>query len=119
MTTLYLKDLEKSYSNRQVVNSVSLNVKSGEVVGLLGPNGAGKTTIFYMIVGLINPDKEKISFKGNNITNEPMFKRSRMGIGYLPQEASIFRRLTVEENLLAVLEMTNLDKEERFKKYIS
>jgi len=105
------ENLIKIYRTRRVVNEVSLEINKSEVVGLLGPNGAGKTTTFYMIVGLINPDKGKISFKGNDITNEPMFKRSRMGIGYLAQEPSIFRKLTVEENILLILESMGIKKE--------
>ena len=113
MTTLYLKDLEKSYSNRQVVNSVSLNVKSGEVVGLLGPNGAGKTTTFYMTIGLVRPDKGKILLDDEDITDLPMYQRARKGVGYLPQETSIFRKLTVKQNLLAILEILPIDSAER------
>src|SRR5210317_108370 len=113
MTTLYLKDLEKSYSNRQVVNSVSLNVKSGEVVGLLGPNGAGKTTTFYMTIGLVRPDKGKVLLDDEDITDLPMYQRARKGVGYLPQETSIFRKLTVKENLMAILEILPIDSAER------
>jgi lipopolysaccharide export system ATP-binding protein len=113
MTTLYLKDLEKSYSNRQVVNSVSLNVKSGEVVGLLGPNGAGKTTTFYMTIGLVRPDKGKVLLDDEDITDLPMYQRARKGVGYLPQETSIFRKLTVKQNLLAILEILPIDSAER------
>jgi lipopolysaccharide export system ATP-binding protein len=113
MTTLYLKDLGKSYSNRQVVNSVSLNVKSGEVVGLLGPNGAGKTTTFYMTIGLVRPDKGKILLDNEDITDLPMHQRARKGVGYLPQETSIFRKLTVKQNLLAILEILPIDSAER------
>ena len=113
MTTLYLKDLEKSYSNRQVVNSVSLNVRSGEVVGLLGPNGAGKTTTFYMTIGLVRPDKGKILLDDEDITDLPMYQRARKGVGYLPQETSIFRKLTVKQNLMAILEILPIDSAER------
>ena len=113
MTTLYLKDLEKSYSNRQVVNSVSLNVKSGEVVGLLGPNGAGKTTTFYMTIGLVRPDKGKVLLDDEDITDLPMYQRARKGVGYLPQETSIFRKLTVKQNLMAILEILPIDAAER------
>ena len=113
MTTLYLKDLEKSYSNRQVVRSVSLNVRSGEVVGLLGPNGAGKTTTFYMTIGLVRPDKGKILLDDEDITDLPMYQRARKGVGYLPQETSIFRKLTVKENLMAILEILPIDAAER------
>ena len=102
------KDLKKSYKGRQVVRGVSLELRGGEVVGLLGPNGAGKTTIFDMVVGLCQPDQGKIFLNKDEITNLPMYKRARRGIGYLPQEASIFRRLSVEDNVLAVLETLNL-----------
>ena len=113
MTTLYLKDLEKSYSNRQVVRSVSLNVRSGEVVGLLGPNGAGKTTTFYMTIGLVRPNKGKILLDDEDITDLPMYQRARKGVGYLPQETSIFRKLTVKQNLMAILEILPIDAAER------
>jgi lipopolysaccharide export system ATP-binding protein len=102
------KDLKKSYKGRQVVRGVSLELLGGEVVGLLGPNGAGKTTIFDMVVGLCQPDHGKIFLNQEEITSLPMYKRARRGIGYLPQEASIFRRLSVEDNVLAVLETLNL-----------
>jgi lipopolysaccharide export system ATP-binding protein len=115
-TTLRSESLVKIYKKRKVVNKASVQVSKGEIVGLLGPNGAGKTTTFYMITGMIKPDAGKVFLDQEEITKIPMYKRARMGIGYLPQEASIFRRLTVEENLLAVLEMTNLDKEARLKK---
>ena len=114
--TLRSESLVKIYKKRKVVNKASVQVSKGEIVGLLGPNGAGKTTTFYMITGMIKPDAGKVFLDQEEITKIPMYKRARMGIGYLPQEASIFRRLTVEENLLAVLEMTNLDKEARIKK---
>ncbi|MCW8817249.1 MAG: LPS export ABC transporter ATP-binding protein [Ignavibacteriaceae bacterium] len=114
--TLRSESLVKIYKKRKVVNKASVQVSKGEIVGLLGPNGAGKTTTFYMITGMIKPDSGKVFLDQEEITKIPMYKRARMGIGYLPQEASIFRRLTVEENLLAVLEMTNLDKESRLKK---
>lgn len=114
--TLRSDSLVKIYKKRKVVNKASVQVSKGEIVGLLGPNGAGKTTTFYMITGMIKPDAGKVFLDQEEITKIPMYKRARMGIGYLPQEASIFRRLTVEENLLAVLEMTNLDKESRLKK---
>jgi lipopolysaccharide export system ATP-binding protein len=113
MTTLYLKDLEKSYSKRQVVNSVSLSVRSGEVVGLLGPNGAGKTTTFYMTIGLVRPDKGKVLLDDEDITDLPMYQRARKGVGYLPQETSIFRKLTVKQNLMAILEILPIDSAER------
>jgi lipopolysaccharide export system ATP-binding protein len=112
-STLSSKDLLKIYKKRTVVNKVSVNVTQGEVVGLLGPNGAGKTTTFYMIVGMITPNGGKVFLNEDEITEEPMYKRAKMGIGYLPQEASVFRRLSVEDNILGVLEMLNLNKEER------
>lgn len=115
-TTLRSDSLTKIYKKRKVVNKASVQVSKGEIVGLLGPNGAGKTTTFYMITGMIKPDAGKVFLDDEEITGIPMYKRARMGIGYLPQEASIFRRLTVEENLLAVLEMTDLDKEKRIEK---
>jgi lipopolysaccharide export system ATP-binding protein len=114
--TLRSEALVKIYKKRKVVNKASVQVSKGEIVGLLGPNGAGKTTTFYMITGMIKPDAGKVFLDEEEITKVPMYKRARMGIGYLPQEASIFRRLTVEENILAVLEMTNLDKDARLKK---
>jgi lipopolysaccharide export system ATP-binding protein len=114
--TLRSDSLVKIYKKRKVVNKATIQVSKGEIVGLLGPNGAGKTTTFYMITGMIKPDAGKVFLDEEEITKVPMYKRARMGIGYLPQEASIFRRLTVEENILAVLEMTNLDKEARIKK---
>jgi lipopolysaccharide export system ATP-binding protein len=113
MTTLYLKDLEKSYSKRRVVKSVSLSVGSGEVVGLLGPNGAGKTTTFYMTIGLVRPDKGKVLLDEEDITDLPMYQRARKGVGYLPQETSIFRKLTVKQNLMAILEILPIDSAER------
>jgi lipopolysaccharide export system ATP-binding protein len=114
--TLRSDSLIKIYKKRKVVNKATIQVSKGEIVGLLGPNGAGKTTTFYMITGMIKPDAGKVFLDDEEITKIPMYKRARMGIGYLPQEASIFRRLTIEENILAVLEMTNLDKEARVKK---
>jgi len=110
------KDLIKIYKKRKVVNGVSVGVEQGEIVGLLGPNGAGKTTTFYMIVGMIRADGGKVFLDKNEITHLPMYKRARLGIGYLPQEASVFRRLSVEDNIMAVLEMMNLSKEERREK---
>ena len=110
---IHTNDLIKSYRNRTVVNHVSVNVKQGEIVGLLGPNGAGKTTTFYMVVGLIKPDVGDVYLNDLNITKLPMYKRAQMGIGYLPQEASVFRKLTVEDNIKAVLEMTKLTKKEQ------
>ncbi len=114
--TIHTKDLVKSYKNRTVVNHVSVSVRQGEIVGLLGPNGAGKTTSFYMVVGLIKPDEGDVFLNDINITKLPMYKRAQMGIGYLPQEASVFRKLSVEDNIMAVLEMTNLKKAERQQK---
>jgi lipopolysaccharide export system ATP-binding protein len=109
--------LYKKYKDRTVVKNVSINVTRGEIVGLLGPNGAGKTTTFYMVVGLIHPNSGEILLDGTRITGRPMYKRAQMGVGYLPQEPSVFRRLTVEENILAVLEMaTPLTKKERLAK---
>ncbi|HWQ26894.1 MAG TPA: LPS export ABC transporter ATP-binding protein [Chlorobaculum sp.] len=108
--------LKKIYNKREVVKSSTLQVKQGEIVGLLGPNGAGKTTTFYMIVGLIRPDAGEVLLDNENITELPMFKRARKGIGYLPQEASVFRKLTVEENILAVLEFTSMSKAEQREK---
>ena len=108
--------LVKIYKKRTVVSDVSINVRQGEVVGLLGPNGAGKTTTFYMIVGMIKPNDGKVFLQENEITGEPMYKRAKMGIGYLPQEASVFRRLSVEDNIMAVLEMMNLTKQQRKEK---
>ncbi len=111
--TIHTHDLIKSYRNRTVVNHVSVEVKQGEIVGLLGPNGAGKTTTFYMVVGLIRPDEGKVFLNDEDITRQPMYKRAQMGLGYLPQEASVFRKLTVEENIKAILEMTKLKKQEQ------
>ena len=113
MLELRAEHLIKTYKKRTVVNDVSFNVKQGEIVGLLGPNGAGKTTSFYMIVGLIKPNSGKIFLQDEDITQEPMYKRAQKGIGYLAQEASVFRKLTVEENILAILEMTKLSKSEQ------
>jgi lipopolysaccharide export system ATP-binding protein len=110
---IHTKELIKSYRNRTVVNNVSIDVKQGEIVGLLGPNGAGKTTTFYMVVGLIKPDEGRVFLNEQDITRLPMYKRAQMGIGYLPQEASVFRKLTVEDNIKAVLEMTKLTKVEQ------
>lgn len=114
--TIHTKDLVKTYRNRTVVNHVSVEVKQGEIVGLLGPNGAGKTTSFYMVVGLIKPDQGQVFLNEEEITGLPMYKRAQMGIGYLPQEASVFRKLSVEDNIMAVLEMTKLSKQERREK---
>ncbi len=104
MSILSVQDISKSYKSRKVVKDLSLEIKSGEVVGLLGPNGAGKTTAFYMIVGLISADNGSILLDGKDLTAKPMHDRSKLGLGYLPQEASIFRKLTVEQNILAILE---------------
>ena len=111
--TIYTKNLVKIYGSRTVVDNVSFTVQQGEIVGLLGPNGAGKTTSFYQVVGLIKPDEGEVFLNDVNITKMPMYKRAKMGIGYLPQEASIFRKLSVEDNLKAVLEMTTLNKAEQ------
>lgn len=116
MHLLETENLVKKYSGRQVVDNVKIEVKKGEIVGLLGPNGAGKTTTFYMIVGLITPDDGQIFFDNKNITNFPMHKRARLGIGYLAQEPSIFRKLTVEENIMAVLETIKISRAERKKR---
>jgi lipopolysaccharide export system ATP-binding protein len=109
MATLRTHNLTKSYGGRTVVGGVSLDVSSGEIVGLLGPNGAGKTTTFYMTVGLTTPDSGRVELDGQDVTDDPMYIRARKGIGYLPQEPSIFRGLTVEQNLLAILETMGLD----------
>jgi lipopolysaccharide export system ATP-binding protein len=113
MSTLVTRELTKSYNGRTVVRGVSLEVASGEVVGLLGPNGAGKTTTFYMTVGLTGPDSGRVILDGEDVTDAPMYVRARKGIGYLPQEPSIFRGLTVEQNILAILETLDLDAAER------
>jgi len=110
---IYTTELVKKYGGRTVVNHVSIEVEQGEIVGLLGPNGAGKTTSFYMVVGLVKPDEGEVFLNEQNITKFPMYKRAKMGIGYLPQEASIFRKLSVEDNLAAVLEMTKLSRAEQ------
>jgi lipopolysaccharide export system ATP-binding protein len=109
-------NLVKKYKNRTVVNNVTLKVEQGEIVGLLGPNGAGKTTSFYMIVGLIKPLSGEIFLEKENITSLPMYKRAKQGIGYLAQEPSVFRSLTVEENLLTVLEQSRMSKKEQYRK---
>jgi lipopolysaccharide export system ATP-binding protein len=111
--TIETKDLVKKYGSRTVVNHVSFEVKQGEIVGLLGPNGAGKTTSFYQVVGLVKPDQGSVFFNGQDITKLPMYKRAKMGIGYLPQEASVFRKLSVEDNISAILEMTDMSKKEQ------
>ncbi len=110
------ENLKKVYKKRTVVNNVSVHVQQGEVVGLLGPNGAGKTTTFYMIVGMIKPNEGKVFLQEEQITHQPMYKRAKMGIGYLPQEASVFRKLSVEDNIMAVLQMLNMTSEDRTKK---
>jgi lipopolysaccharide export system ATP-binding protein len=107
------ENLVKKYKNRTVANNVSVQVEQGEIVGLLGPNGAGKTTSFYMIVGMVRPNSGKIFLDEVEITKEPMYRRAQLGVGYLPQEASVFRKLSIEDNLRAVLEMTKLTKKEQ------
>jgi lipopolysaccharide export system ATP-binding protein len=107
------EDLVKKYKNRTVANKVSVQVAQGEIVGLLGPNGAGKTTSFYMIVGMIKPNSGRIFLDDREITKEPMYRRAQLGIGYLPQEASVFRKLSIEDNIAAILEMTKLTKKEQ------
>ena len=119
---LYTEQIRKTYRNRSVVDGVSIEVSQGEIVGLLGPNGAGKTTSFYMIVGLVRPDEGNVFLDGTNVTRLPMYKRAQLGIGYLPQEVSVFRKLSVEDNILAILEMTDLSKvqrEEKLEKLLS
>jgi lipopolysaccharide export system ATP-binding protein len=113
---LHTTEISKSYRGRQVVKTVSIEVNQGEIVGLLGPNGAGKTTSFYMIVGLVSPEVGKVYLDDIDITKMPMYKRAQLGIGYLPQEVSVFRKLTVEDNIMAILEMTNLNKAQRKEK---
>jgi lipopolysaccharide export system ATP-binding protein len=114
--TIHTSELIKTYNGRTVVNKVSFSVSQGEIVGLLGPNGAGKTTSFYQVVGLVKPDSGDIFLNDKNITDLPMYKRAQMGIGYLPQEASVFRKLSVEDNITAVLEMTSLSKKDQKEK---
>jgi lipopolysaccharide export system ATP-binding protein len=118
MSNLSAKGLIKIYNKRKVVNKIDLSISPGEVVGLLGPNGAGKTTTFYMIVGLIKPDHGEIFLDGEDISRYPMYKRARRGLNYLPQEPSVFRKLTVEENILAILETLDLREEERKEKLV-
>lgn len=113
MTVLSLKKLDKIYNDRKVVDSVTLDVESRRVVGLLGPNGAGKTTTFYMTVGMIRPDSGQVYLDGDDITGYPMYLRARKGVGYLPQEPSIFKKLTVKQNILAILETLSISKSER------
>jgi lipopolysaccharide export system ATP-binding protein len=115
-STLHCQQLVKKYGKRIVVNRVSLEIRQGEIVGLLGPNGAGKTTTFYMITGMVRPNSGKISLDNQEITKLPMYRRARLGIGYLSQEASVFRRLSVEENILAILETLPLSKKERIQR---
>jgi lipopolysaccharide export system ATP-binding protein len=113
MRILETKEISKSYRGRKVVDNVSVSVQQGEVVGLLGPNGAGKTTSFYMIVGLVSPDSGVVQLDQDDITHLPMYQRARRGVSYLPQEPSVFRKLTVEENLMAILETLSLDARQR------
>lgn len=113
---LFTTSIKKSYRGRSVVDGVSVEVKQGEIVGLLGPNGAGKTTSFYMIVGLVRPDQGHVFLDDFDITNLPMYKRAQLGIGYLPQEVSVFRKLSVEDNIMAILEMTPLSSIQRKEK---
>jgi len=116
MYLLETQGLVKSYKGRCVVNQVSIQISRGEIVGLLGPNGAGKTTTFYMVVGVIKGDSGKILFRGEDVTNLPMYKRARLGMGYLSQEPSVFRKLTVEENIMAILETLDIPRSERKKR---
>ncbi|MEO1326017.1 MAG: LPS export ABC transporter ATP-binding protein [Pseudomonadota bacterium] len=122
MSILSVQNLAKRYQFREVVRDISLEIKGGEVVGLLGPNGAGKTTAFYMIVGLVNVDRGRILLDGQDLTHEPMHVRSRLGLGYLPQEASVFRKLTVEQNIMAILEarkdLRRSDRDERLEQLL-
>ncbi len=113
---LQTHNLFKTYRQRKVVNDVSVEVNQGEIVGLLGPNGAGKTTTFYMTVGLVKPEEGKVFLDDTDITNMPMYKRAQLGIGYLPQEASVFRKLSVEDNIRSILQMTDLSKKEQDEK---
>ncbi len=113
---LHTHNLMKTYRQRKVVNDVSVEVNQGEIVGLLGPNGAGKTTTFYMTVGLVKPDEGTVMLDDMDITKMPMYKRAQLGIGYLPQEASVFRKLSVEDNVMAILQMTELNKSEQKEK---
>ena len=113
---LYTENIQKTYRGRRVVDHVSIEVSQGEIVGLLGPNGAGKTTSFYMIVGLVKPDKGKVFLDQLDITKQAMYQRAQLGLGYLPQEVSVFRKLSVEDNIMAILEMTKLTKKQRQEK---
>jgi lipopolysaccharide export system ATP-binding protein len=110
---LHTNGLVKVYDGRAVVNGVDINVRRGEIVGLLGPNGAGKTTSFYMIVGLVTPNDGRVTFEGENVTKQPMYKRARLGMGYLPQEESIFRKLTVRQNIMAIMETMDIPRSEK------
>jgi len=114
--TLRAENLQKMYGKKEVVQSVSVELKKGEIVGLLGPNGAGKTTTFYMLTGMIKPTSGKVFLKGEEVTKSPMYKRARNGLGYLPQEASVFRKLSVEDNIMAILETVEKDKKKRKEK---
>jgi lipopolysaccharide export system ATP-binding protein len=116
MATLAVENLAKSYNGRPVVKTVNLSVSSGQVIGLLGPNGAGKTTTFYMTVGMVKPDAGRVMLDDEDITECPMYVRARKGVGYLPQEASVFRKLTVEQNILAILETMAVPKNERMQR---
>ena len=116
MALLETRHITKAYKGRVVVDKVSIHINRGEIVGLLGPNGAGKTTTFYMVMGVVHPEEGKIFFKGEDITALPMYQRARFGIGYLSQEPSIFRKLTVEENIMAILETLDISKDERIKR---
>ena len=113
---LRTENIKKSYKGRQVVKGVSVEVNQGEIVGLLGPNGAGKTTSFYMMVGLVRPNEGHVYLDDIDITRHAMYKRAQLGIGYLPQEVSVFRKMSVEDNIMTVLELTDLNKEERHAK---
>ncbi len=113
---LRTEEIKKAYGGRQVVKGITVEVNQGEIIGLLGPNGAGKTTSFYMIVGLVKPDTGNVFLDDEDITRVPMYKRAKMGIGYLPQEVSVFRKLSVEDNILAILQMTALSKKEQHEK---
>ena len=113
---LYTDNIKKTYKGRPVVKGVSVEVSQGEIVGLLGPNGAGKTTSFYMMVGLVKPDEGKVYLDDKDITDYPMYKRAQLGLGYLPQEVSVFRKLSVEDNILSILEFTDLNKIDRKEK---
>ena len=113
MKSLKVNNICKSYGKKLVVNNLSLEINQGEIVGLLGPNGAGKTTTFHIIIGLLKPQKGSVSLNGKDITSLPIYKRARLGMGYLPQEPSIFRKLTVEENIMAILETLKISKKER------